>query len=125
LIRELGDYHDELDPDVILADRMHAAARRNRAPEEPQNDAPANDSPLQDGSLGDGSLDDGSLADGATNSGPAEDGSTNVGPTNNASPGESFAPPPGRNSDHIAPPQHANHETANDLQQPCGAKFAE
>jgi hypothetical protein len=116
LIRELGDYHDVLDPDVIRADRTHAAARRNRAPEEPQNDdAPANDSPLKDGSLDDG----------ATNSGPAEDGSTNVGPTNNASPGENFVTPPRRNSDNVASPPHANHQPANDLQQPGEAKFAE
>ena len=38
LIRELGDYDELLDPDVIAADRAHAAARRIGPPDQPQND---------------------------------------------------------------------------------------
>jgi hypothetical protein len=119
LIRELGDYHDVLDPDVILADRAHAAARQNGATEE-LPDAAASDSPLNDDPPNDGPLDDA-----PTNSDMAEAVLPNVGPTNFASPGDNFAHPPRRNSDNFASLPDANYEPANDLQQPGEAKFAE
>src|SRR5687767_14095618 len=45
--------------------------------------------------------------------------------TNNAPPGDSFAPPPGRNSGSFAPPPLTNLQPANDLQHRARAKFAE
>jgi hypothetical protein len=48
-----------------------------------------------------------------------------VDPTNNASPGEGFAPPPGRNPDNIASPPHQNLLPANNLQPPTEAKSTE
>jgi hypothetical protein len=109
LIGQLGDHYDELDPDNILADRAHAAARRNRALDQPHSDPPANRGPLNDS---------------PTNS-LADEDVPNVGQTNNASPGEDFVTPPRRNTDNFASPPHANREPANDLQQPNEAKFAE
>ncbi len=44
LLRELGDYDDVLDPDIIRADLSRVAAGRTAAPDQPQHDGPANDS---------------------------------------------------------------------------------
>jgi hypothetical protein len=40
-------------------------------------------------------------------------------------PGNSFAPPPGRNSDNFAPPPRSNRMATNDLRGHGGAKLAE
>lgn len=45
LLRELGDYDDVLDPDIIRADLALVTAGRTTAPDQPQHDGPANDSP--------------------------------------------------------------------------------
>jgi hypothetical protein len=45
--------------------------------------------------------------------------------TNYAPPGESFVPPPGRNSGGFAPPPRANPRPHNDLRGRAGAKLAE
>ena len=44
---------------------------------------------------------------------------------NNAPPETTFAPPPGRNLDHFAPPPNSNHQQANTLRVRAGAKFTE
>jgi len=105
LLRELGDYHDVFDPDVILADRAHAAARRMGASEKPHDDGLSSGGPTNGGPTnGD-----------TTNGGRTDDGLTPVGLTNNASPGDDFVPPPGRNPRDIASPPPANLPLPHDL----------
>jgi hypothetical protein len=45
--------------------------------------------------------------------------------TNFAPPEGNFAPPPGRNSAHFAPPSNRNWQQSNDLRGQGGAKFTE
>jgi hypothetical protein len=116
LFREIGRYlpyelyhklHgnvDLLDPEEVFADGPQESDPAVPAAE--QDDATANDSSTSEGSTNPDS----------TDREPPCDERSRAGLPNIAPPGDSFVPPPGRNSDNFAPPPDANRQPANDLQ---------